>query len=71
MNFVTSYIMDAMTDRCIASASFTDPLLYRWPWVQHVVAAQYECDPEAVGCIETDDGDKITAAGEVVAYLAR
>ena len=67
---VFCYIMDVLTNRCIGSAGFTDFITHRWPWVQHTVAGQYDCSPDDVHCIETDDGDRITARGEVVAYLA-
>lgn len=67
-NYHAAYIMDALTNRCIASAYFTR-LTARWSWVQEVVAGEYECEPDEVGCIETENGDKITVRNVPVAYL--
>lgn len=66
---VYCYVMDARSHRCIASAGFSDFISNRWPWVQQVVAGQFACRPDDVSCVETDDGDKITVRGEIVAYL--
>lgn len=64
------YLHDHLTSRCISS------LWHRgagttWDWIVANVAAEYDCDPESVDLIETDDGDKITAGGRVVAYTSR
>lgn len=47
-----------------ASAGFlgglaSDP----WTWIARTVADELECEPEDVGCIETDDGDMVTVFG--------
>lgn len=64
------YIHDAETHHVISSTSFTDAVsLAAWPWVQDTVAAEYGCHPDEVRCIETDDGDRVTANGRIVAYV--
>jgi hypothetical protein len=64
------YIHDLDTRACIASAGFTDFITHSWPWVQQTVAAHYDCAPDDVKCIESDDGDRITVRGKPVAFLA-
>ena len=61
------YVMDAEDNHCITCGYFTDS---RWSWVQEVVAGEFQGHPNDVACIETEDGDKITLNGKVVAYLA-
>lgn len=42
----------------------------QWGWIADMVAHQFECSPDDVHCIETDDGDQFTVDGKAVAYLA-
>lgn len=43
----------------------------RWEWISRIIAAEYECDPDDVDCIDNDDRfDNITVPGEgIVAYM--
>jgi len=41
----------------------------RWPWVQDVIAEEFNCDEDDIASSETDDGDVITVRGEPVAQL--
>lgn len=42
----------------------------RWEWVSRTMAREYECDPDDVDCVDTDDRfDNITIRGEMVAYM--
>lgn len=38
-----------------------------WNWICETVADEFECSADDVDCIETDDGDLITALGVPVA----
>lgn len=67
-DYYSAYVFDELTRKCYASAQFTE-ITARWQWVQEVVAANELCSPNDVRCIETDDGDKITVNGHVVAFL--
>jgi hypothetical protein len=41
----------------------------RWEWISRIIAAEYECDPDEVGCVDTEERfDNITVRGEIVAY---
>lgn len=40
----------------------------RWSWIAEHIALNFECHVDDVDCIETDDGDVITADGKPVAY---
>lgn len=62
-------IYDINTGREIASTFFTDMISNRWTWVQDVVSRKYDCLPDEVDEIETDEGDVITANGKPVAML--
>jgi hypothetical protein len=55
-----------------ASAGFLPPYQpgAKWDWIRETVAHECECDPDQVGCIESDDGDMITVDGLPV-YLVR
>ncbi len=67
-----TYIHDALTHKVIASGGFTDPFGHRWSWVQEVCATEYFCNPDEIGCVDTDEQrDCITAKGVIVAYLER
>ena len=48
-----------------ASAGFLPPFTHgvKWDWIRETVAAECECDPDQVGCVESDDGDLITVDG--------
>ena len=67
-NYHSAYIFDELTKRCYASAQFTD-LTNRWPWIKETVASYECCSTDDICCIETDDGDKITAQGRIVAFV--
>lgn len=58
-----------LCDHSVISTIFCLNLLSTWPMIQEAVAHEFECDPDDVGCIETDDGDQITARGVPVAYI--
>lgn len=59
----------ALDGRRIASASFTDPS-NAWPWVQDTVAAEFDCEPDDVTCLETADGEFVAVRGERVAVVS-
>lgn len=48
-----------------ASAGFLPPFQpgATWDWIRETVAHECECDPDQVGCMESDDGDLITVDG--------
>lgn len=57
--------------RPFASTGFLpgDPPAARWDWIAETVAAECECDPDEVDCMESDDGDMITVDGLPVYYV--
>lgn len=63
------YLHDALTGQCLGSIGYSGTGT-RWEWIRARVAGEYGCEPDDVNCIETDDGDKITAGGRIVAYTA-
>lgn len=67
------YIMFTDGNRCVAS-NFCgeDGITYRnqWSWIVGHMIQEFGCDESDVGCIEMEDGDRVTVCGEVVAYLA-
>lgn len=48
-----------------ASTGFLPPFTHgaKWDWIRETVAAECECEPDQVGCIESDEGDLITVDG--------
>lgn len=68
-----AYLMVIEGDRCIASNHYGDCGLTVWnvfTWAARHLSAEFECDVDDVCCIETDDGDRFTVNGMIVAYLA-
>lgn len=43
----------------------------RWEWISSALAAEYGCRLTEVDCVETDDGDRLTVRGEMVARMER
>jgi hypothetical protein len=68
MTFI--YLHDANSHAVLASTAF-DPLVNRMPWITQVMCGYHECEPDAVGYIETDDGEFVTVKGARAAYVAR
>lgn len=60
-------LRNAATGKQIAWTAFSDTT-NRWGWISRTIASQFNCWPDDVGVIETDDGDRITVRGEIVAY---
>lgn len=63
------YLHDHLTGRCLGSL-WHRGIGTKWDWIAATVASEYGCSADDVDCIETDDGDKITVNGVVVAYTA-
>lgn len=58
--------------RCLASNVRGEVGINRhnqWAWIVGNIVGEFGCNPEAVTCIETDDGDKIAVDGKPVAEL--
>lgn len=58
--------------RCIATNHFGPcglDHLNLWGWVSAAIAAECECSADDVHCVETVDGDFISADNLIVAYL--
>lgn len=58
--------------RCLASnvrGEFGINRHNQWAWIVGYIVGEFGCAPEAVTCIETDDGDKIAVDGRPVAEL--
>lgn len=64
------YLHDALTGAVLGSCGYSDHGAM-WDWIAGTVAGQFECRADDVSSVETDDGDRITAKGEVVAYTSR
>lgn len=63
-------LYDITTGKLIAQAAgFTGAS--RWTWICDVIADHCDCQPEDVDCIETEDGDRITANGVHVAHTGQ
>ena len=65
---LTKYVHDLASGRVITSRTQYDPF-HQWTWISNAVAAWHDCDVDDVACVETDDGDRITVRGEIVAYV--
>lgn len=65
---LTARLFDAETDEQIGWNIF-DSHLSIWPWAQRHLAFIHDCEVDEVDCIETDDGDRITVRGKIVAYF--
>jgi hypothetical protein len=66
----TKYVHDALTHRVITSraVALTNP--FSGDWITEAIASAFEVKPEAVECVETDDGEFFTINGERVAYVS-
>lgn len=67
-DYFHAYLFDELTDRLFASNHF-DSVLARWPWVKEVIAARHDCSLDDVDCVETENGDRITVKGVIVARM--
>ena len=65
----TKYLHD-MTGRVITSrtVALCDP--YSGDWITEAIVSKFECSPDDVGTVETDEGERITARGEVIGYIS-
>lgn len=67
-----AYLILTEDGRCIASnhyGEFALNRLNRWDWIVGYMIQEFGCDPDDVDCLETDDGDRITVDGKIVAEL--
>lgn len=44
--------------------------LRKWSWIAEQFAEEFNCRPDDVDCVQTDDGDKIAVRGKIVGYVA-
>lgn len=64
------YLLDLKSGRVISCArfkSFGDIVEGRWSWIKDSIANHYDCNPDDVEMIETEEGDVLTAKGLPVA----
>lgn len=68
------YLHDSITNNVIASTPAYGLSLLdgtKWEWIAASLASWHGCRMSEVDCVETDDGDRYTVRGEVVARLER
>jgi len=42
----------------------------KWEWISRTIADTFECDPDDVDCVDSEDRfDNLTINGEVVAFV--
>ena len=66
------YLHDALTGRVIASQpTYSFRSIYgRWSWIVRQIVAEYDCEPDQVGSVDTDDRfDNITVNGKIVGWM--
>lgn len=67
---MTKYLHDALTGHVITSRTVALCNPYSGDWITQAIVSKFECSPDEVDCIETNDGERITARGEVVGYIS-
>ena len=58
--------------RCLASNVYGEFGINRhnqWSWIVGMIVGEFGCDPEAVTCLETEDGDMIAVNGKPAAVV--
>ncbi len=66
---LVKYVHDLISGRVIASRYVADMDPYSGEWITEAIATWFECTKDDVDCIETDDGDRWTVRGEIVASV--
>lgn len=68
----TLYLMLTDSGRCLSRnfrGEFGIHSHNQWSWIVGSICGEFDCEPEQVSCIETEDGDKIALDGVAVAEL--
>lgn len=68
----TVYLMLTDSGRCLSRnfrGEFGINSHNQWSWIVGSICGEFDCEPEQVSCIETEDGDKIALDGVAVAEL--
>ncbi len=55
-------VKDLASNRTAASGTY-------WPTVEATCAEWFECEESELGIVETDDGDRLSVRGEIVASI--
>ena len=66
-----AYLM-LLDGRCLATNHYGPcglSHLNQWGWVCGYITREFDCDENAVSCVETDDGDFIAVDGLIIGYL--
>jgi len=58
-----------LSNRKVVASNVGLTIWTAWRWAADAISEHYECDPDAVHILETDDGDVIAVDGKPVAYF--